>query len=88
VSVSDTLFVLDHAKYTTMRLPAVLALLKARLLSDPEVISFARACLKAGVAAALAVGAIRGKPRRPRMAAARAAIARRVPERRILNPPS
>ena len=35
-----------------MRLPAVLALLKARLLTVPEVISLARTCLKVGVAAA------------------------------------
>ncbi len=35
-----------------MRLPAVLALLKARLLSVPDVISAARTCLKVGLAAA------------------------------------
>ena len=71
-----------------MRLPAVLALLKARLLSVPEVISFARTCLKVGVAAALAGGAISGKPRSPRVAATRTATARRIGGRIVMNPPS
>ena len=86
--MTDTVFVLVHARYTTMRLPAVLALLKARLLSVPEVISFARTCLKVGVAAAALAGdAIRGKPRSPRVAATRNATARRN-HGRIVNPPS
>ena len=62
--MTDTLSVLVHVRYTTMRLPAVLALLKARLLSVPEVISVARTCLKVGVAAAALAGiVVRGSPR-------------------------
>ena len=81
--MTDTLFVLVHVRYTTMRLPAVLALLKARLLSVPEVISLARTCLKVGVALAASAGdAIRGKPRRPKVTATSNAAARRNPEHR------
>jgi hypothetical protein len=83
VSSTDTVPLLVHVRYTTMRLPAVLALLKARLLSVPEVISFARTCLKVGLAAAALAGVvIRGKPRKPSVAANRTATAaRREPGR-------
>jgi hypothetical protein len=84
VSLTDTLFVLDHVRYTTMRLPAVLALSKAKLLSVPEVISLARTCVKVGVALAACAGdAIRGKPRKPKVTATSNAAARRDPERRM-----
>jgi hypothetical protein len=57
-----------------MRLPAVLALLKARLLTFPVVISLARTCWKVGVAvAALAGSAMRVKSKRPRATATRTA---------------
>jgi hypothetical protein len=81
--VTDTVFVLLHSRYTTMRLPAVLTLLKARLLSVPEVISFARTCLKAGVVAALAGDALGGRPRSPMVAATRIATDRMERGRRI-----
>ena len=81
MSLTDAVLLLVHARYTTMRLPAVLALLKARLLSVPEVISLARTCVKVGAVAALAGDAIRDKPRSPRAAASRTASARRDPGR-------
>ena len=53
---------------TVSVLLGVLALLKARLLSAPEVISLARTCVKVGVALAACAGdAIRGKPRKPKV---------------------
>jgi hypothetical protein len=82
--VTDTLLVLVHAKYTTMRLPAVLALLKARLLMVPDLISFAFTCLKVAVAAPAGDGN-RNKLRSPIVAATTIATARRVLGRRILE---
>jgi len=66
-----------------MRLPAVLALLKARLFSVPDVISFARTWVNVGVAAALAGDAVRDKPRRLSVTATMTATARRNRGRRM-----
>ena len=81
--MTDTLLVLVHAMYTTMRLPAVLALLKAALLMVPDLISFAFTCLKVAVAAPAEDGN-RDKLSSP-IVATKTATARRVPGGRILE---
>jgi hypothetical protein len=82
LSLINTSFALSHATYTTIVLCAVLGFLKARLMSVPDVISFARACLKVAVAA-LAGEGIRVKLRSPIVAAAKTATPRRDLGRRI-----
>lgn len=62
LSDTETAPVLLHMTETTIRFPAVLALVKARLLVVPEVTCLERSWTKAGVATAAPAGSTRFGP--------------------------